>query len=142
MSSNSQPSTTEPINQWTPKQFVFDENQRALIAASFQRNRVFTAAKMKRLAQESGMPENSVRNWFKTRRNKERRSIIEQLANSPAANDVPANHAPGAGLRVSVSVSVSKTETLGGSGLGLGHEENPMVSVSVMIKEKAKMALR
>ncbi|KAH7697214.1 homeobox protein CDX-4 [Aphelenchoides avenae] len=110
MSSNSEPSTTEPISNSgdgrrssgrtprkvyaEPKPFSFNENQRALMEASFQCNRVLTAAEMKRLAQESGAPENSVRNWFKTRRNKERRSIIEQLANSPAANDDPGNHAP------------------------------------------------
>ncbi|KAH7703584.1 Homeobox protein VENTX [Aphelenchoides avenae] len=109
MSSNSQPSTTEPINTGgegrrssgrtprkvyaEPKPFTFNENQRALMEASFQRNRVLTAAEMKRLAQESGAPESSIRNWFQTRRNKERRRLLaDQLAaNGPAANDNPAH---------------------------------------------------
>ncbi|KAH7720209.1 Homeobox protein VENTX [Aphelenchoides avenae] len=111
MSSNSQPSATEPVNNGgvhrrssgrtprkvyaEPKPFTFDENQRALMEASFQRNRVLTAAEMKRLAQESGAPESSIRNWFQTRRNKERRRLLDdQLAgNGPAANDDPAHQA-------------------------------------------------
>ncbi|KAH7701970.1 OBOX6 protein, partial [Aphelenchoides avenae] len=67
---------------------VYTEDQRKLLEEAFRRNKFITGEEKKLLANRVGVPETSIKDWFYTRRNKDkRRSLQDELAAIEPATD-------------------------------------------------------